>query len=132
MNPIFQNKLHTKALSSVIGDDYTIYSVIVFSERCTLKKVSVSDNRIKVINRSYLNYAIQELSLLTTNYITQSKVDDIYNLLYPYSQVTEEIKAKHIDDIKINHIINQNVDKNDVVEDIMEKAITDNQENETA
>ena len=38
-----------------------MYSVIVFSERCTLKNVNVRDKGIAVINREYLTKTVDDI-----------------------------------------------------------------------
>ena len=51
LNPIMQNNLHIKCLKEYIGEDYPIHSIIVFSERCTLKQINLVSDDIKVIKR---------------------------------------------------------------------------------
>lgn len=40
-NPIMQNRTHIKHLKAMVGENVPMYSIITFSERCTLKKVEV-------------------------------------------------------------------------------------------
>lgn len=98
-NPVRQNKTHIKYLKKIIGDNLPIYSVIVFSNECILKDVKITDPLTKVI---YLNHAITtilNLSSKTPNSISQEKLISIYDQLYPYTQVSNEIKLKHIENI---------------------------------
>ncbi|EQF41323.1 TPA: NERD domain-containing protein [Clostridioides difficile] len=37
-NPVRQNYAHIKAIENIIGNKYNIYSIIVFSDKATLKK----------------------------------------------------------------------------------------------
>lgn len=53
-NPIIQNKTHIKYLRKIVGDDIPIHSIIVFSERCELKKVRVESQNVHVIKRNSL------------------------------------------------------------------------------
>lgn len=48
-NPIKQNQTHIKWLRSYIGEEIPLFSIIVFSERCELKKVTITSRDIKVI-----------------------------------------------------------------------------------
>lgn len=125
LNPIMQNKLHIKALKAVIGDDIPVYSVIAFSERCTLKDITVTDSRIKVINRNYISNAISQLSTLTNVDISQSDIDSLTEKLYPFSQVSEEVKEKHINDINLAHKTEQQLPKNELIEPNTELVTSD-------
>lgn len=100
LNPIMQNKLHIKALKAIVGNEYPIYSIIVFSERCTLKKITVRSGDVKVVNRQNAAEAVGTLIENNLRVMDNGQIGDIYNLLYPYSQVSEAVKAKHIENIK--------------------------------
>ena len=41
LNPIIQNKVHIKWLVKLIGEESPIHSIIVFSERCTLRGIDL-------------------------------------------------------------------------------------------
>lgn len=47
-----QNRTHIKWLSNYLKEDIPFYSIVAFSERCQLKKVSMSNSDIYVINRT--------------------------------------------------------------------------------
>lgn len=103
-NPIMQNNLHIKHLKSVVGHDYAIQSVIVFSERCTLKKISVSNPNVQVVKRNNIEIAVKKaLNMMPLNAVSDEEIKQIYELLYPYSQVSETTKQQHIKNIKENH-----------------------------
>lgn len=79
-------------------------SVIVFSERCTLKNVNIQAIDIHVINR----YDIKDLFSAICgedipDSLSEAEIGDIYNKLYPYTQVGDAIKEKHIANIEKNH-----------------------------
>ena len=50
-NPIMQNRSHIKYLKAFLGEQVPMRSIIVFSDRCTLKSVQIRSNDISVINR---------------------------------------------------------------------------------
>ena len=103
-NPIMQNNLHIKYLKSVVGNDYAIQSVIVFSERCTLKKISVYSSDVQVVKRNNIQIAVKNaFNMMPQNAITDDEIKQLYELLYPYSQVNEATKQQHIKNIKENH-----------------------------
>ena len=63
-NPIKQNRSHINYLNAYIYDSFPVYSIIVFSDRCTLKSVNVTSPDIKVINRFILFSPLFNLKLL--------------------------------------------------------------------
>lgn len=130
LNPIMQNKLHIKALKSVIGEETPIYSVIAFSERCTLKDVTVTDKQIKVVNRNRILNAVKNLAKQNETEIEQSQVEEIFNVLYPYSQVSEEVKEKHISDIVKDHETEQKPEEEIKKENEQKTAIKETEEKE--
>lgn len=98
-NPIFQNKGHINNLKKLVGNDIPFFSIITFSERCTLKKVPESTNEIKVIKRNAVGDAVKNIYEVNPDVIGQEKCDELYNKLYKYSQVNQEIKQAHIKNI---------------------------------
>ena len=99
-NPIMQNRTHIKYLKSLTGDDIPIHSVITFSERCTLKKVEVKSDDVCVINRDKVYDTVADICAEKENAVlSEKKISEIYNKLYPYTQVSDEMKAQHIQNI---------------------------------
>ena len=101
-NPIMQNRGHIKHLKSLVGDDIPMRSIIAFSERCTLKEITVTSTDVSVINRYSVSQEVTTLFNQYSNALDTKKVDSIYNLLYPFSQVDELAKQQHIQNIKNN------------------------------
>lgn len=103
-NPIMQNNLHIKYLKNVIGENYSIHSIIAFSERCTLMDITVYSKDIQVIKRNDIHSAVGKVfNPIENPIISNDDIQKLYDLLYPYSQVSEETKQKHIQNIKDNH-----------------------------
>lgn len=96
-NPIMQNRNHIKYLKALTGN-VPMWSVIAFSERCTLKNITVSSPDVWVVNRPEIKSIVQDR--LTNARPGSVKVDEVYSLLYPYTQVSEEEKQQHIIDIE--------------------------------
>lgn len=100
LNPIMQNKLHIKWLRSLLQDEtIPIHSVIVFSERCTLKKVDIFSSNAVVIKRNILCKTVGEIDAKTTAKLEIDNVMGLYEKLYPYSQVSMDVRQAHIDSI---------------------------------
>lgn len=102
-NPIMQNEIHIKWLHSLIGEGNPIYSIIVFSERCTLKKITITSQDIQVINRYMIESAVKHAGSRQSKKLSPEEIDEIYNILYPFTQINEEQKIQHINNIKMNH-----------------------------
>lgn len=99
LNPIMQNKLHIKWLKNQVGEDIPIHSVIVFSERCTLKKIDLTGTDHYVIKRDVLSRTVKHIHSQENGALSKDKVDEIYAKLYPFTQVTDEQKEQHIQNI---------------------------------
>lgn len=100
MNPVLQNALHIKQLKKLIGKQIPVYSVIAFSERCVLKSVTVYSRDVQVVNRYDVVQAIGNLfNKIEKPALSNDELQNIYDLLYPYSQASDEIKQKHIENI---------------------------------
>lgn len=118
-NPIWQNNTHIKHLGKFLGiDEKYIKSIIVFSERCTIKKMEVNSESIKVINRYALKKTIDKLIDNSAKVFEEGKIIELYYELKPYTCVSSEIKIKHINEININkepkvHMENRKSEKQD-------------------
>lgn len=100
-NPILQNRTHIKYLKKLIGDEIPIRSIIVFSERCELKHIQLKSNGIRVIKRDAVAPVVSKICSQTTDILlNENEIEKIYNILYPYTQVSAEVKTKHIEDIR--------------------------------
>ena len=96
-NPIMQNQTHIKHLKVLVGEYVPYYSFVVFSERCELKSINYSDKSVYVLYRDEIEAEISEIfSTTPINYLNENNINKIYQKLYPFTQVDNEIKAKHI------------------------------------
>lgn len=100
-NPILQNRSHIDHLNQFLNKAFPIHSIIVFSERCTLKGVDIQSDDIKVINRYDVFSVISKiLSDTPCEVLSESDVIELYQLLYPCTQVDEITKTQHIENIQ--------------------------------
>lgn len=100
LNPIFQNKLHLDVLRKILGDHIPLHSVIVFSERCVFKDLTISDDTAVVIHRSDVGEAILKIHERFQDTLRQEDVERIYQMLYAHTQVTEDVRQTHISNIQ--------------------------------
>jgi len=102
LNPIMQNELHIKWLKDMLRDYKFIpyHSIIVFSERCTLKNIEFTEHKASVINRNHIQKCVESISQQSKSILSEQQILEIFEKLCVYTQVSEETKQKHIDDIK--------------------------------
>jgi hypothetical protein len=99
-NPIMQNRSHIKHLKRIIGEQIPVWSIIVFSDRCTLKSISISSNDVCVINRYYTSNVVSSIwNQPSQAYLSDATVLQLFNLLYPLTQVDDFVRAQHIANI---------------------------------
>lgn len=101
-NPIIQNKIHINALSGVLAPQYKKYmhSYVVFSNHCELKKITLRSEEVKVTQRASLLKVIKEDMVTKTQVLSEKDIEEINDLLLVYTQASEEIKQKHIENIR--------------------------------
>lgn len=126
-NPVFQNNAHIKAIKEILHINYEIpiYSIVVFSERCTLKKITVTAQNTFVIKRNDLSRTVLSIIQNSNHMDAQQNINAYYEKLFPYSQVTDEVKKQHIETIRngtTNHLVMQTIDTATPSENINNKA----------
>lgn len=102
-NPIKQNRTHLKWMRSFVGEGIPLFSIVVFSERCELKKVTVSSDDVKVIKREYLYGTVKELWRTNPDVLTKDKIDELHIKLKDLTKVDEAVKLAHIENIEKNY-----------------------------
>lgn len=77
-----------------------MFSIIVFSDRCELKKITVESPDVRVIHRERLYYNIKEIWSKYPDIVSDRQIKDIFERLKSLSNVDDSIKQEHIADIK--------------------------------
>ena len=105
-NPIWQNNGHITALKQAIEiDDPELYkSYIIFSERCTLKKINLTSMNVKVIKRNKLLKTLKKDIEESVKVISPEQIDDIYRKLGKYCLVDDRLKQAHINEIQLKKV----------------------------
>lgn len=100
-NPIKQNRGHIQALAHLIkrAPKAFMTSIIVFSERCELKKITVTSPNVLVVKRNHLKRQLQKKLKRAKPVLTNAQIDSLYKTLKPYTQITTEKKLLHIKQI---------------------------------
>ena len=100
-NPVKQNRTHINALSQFLQMDKTkMKSFIVFSERCELKKIPEDTEEYIVTKRDNLLRLVKKEIENRNNIFTKTEVDSIIEKLKPLTNISQEEKQKHIEQIK--------------------------------
>ncbi len=99
-NPIMQNRTHLKWLANFIGDEIPLFSIIVFSERCELKKVTVQSENVKVIKRDRTYATVREIWEQNTDCVEADRMEEIFQRLKQLTNVDEAVKAAHVANIR--------------------------------
>ncbi|MGI6110574.1 MAG: NERD domain-containing protein [Eubacteriaceae bacterium] len=112
-NPVKQNATHIKWLKRYLDMEIPCYSLIIFSERCTLKKIDVHCPDVYVFQRETTNAVIRKIWKTTENSLTSAEVKELYAKLKPLTQVDETVKQEH------NERINRRYQKKDAAETVL-------------
>ena len=120
-NPILQNKTHLKWMRNYVGEVIPLFSIIVFSERCELKKVTVESDDIRVIKRDLTYATVRDIWDKNPDTVSDDKIEELYIKLKELTNVDKATKAAHIESIKKKYIT-----ANDQVKDTNERDHPEN------
>ena len=101
-NPLRQNQLHVARVRKALGlrREAPVYSLVVFSDRCVLKKVRVERPDRQVTTWKRLKHAMRKFAKKQPYALEEADVQAYASQLYPCSQATRREKKKHIRDIQ--------------------------------
>lgn len=99
-NPLKQNYTHIRTLKKYIDEKYhnMIYSYIVFSGGCELKKVPYDSEFIKILKDNDINKTLQES--IKEKILSAEDIEVLFNTLKPFTNISETEKEEHISRIK--------------------------------
>lgn len=122
-NPIIQNSNHIRYLKQKLNGFNNIYSIIAFGNGAKIENIKKTSDSIKIIKTNEIDDIIK--SIINSKYttMTQERIDGIYNSLKKISgkYVSDEIKEKHIQNIKGN-IEDEKIKENkEIKEDVNNK-----------
>ncbi|WP_414838600.1 nuclease-related domain-containing protein [Carnobacterium sp. TMP28] len=101
-NPIWQNKGHIRALQETLAitDPTWMHSLIVFSNRCELKKITLTSPTVHVIKKQKIKRVLKKITAKTKPVLTPEEVEQYAQALEPYTHADEKTKELHIETIK--------------------------------
>ncbi len=99
-NPVMQNRTHLKWMQKFVGEDIPLFSIIVFSERCELKKITMDSKDIKVIKRDWTYATVRDIWDKSPDAVSDERVDELFSKLKPLTKVDAAVKAAHVENIE--------------------------------
>ncbi len=101
-NPVWQNRTHCRTLQEYLPSDTEIFSVVLFSDDCELKKLTVSSSDVIVAKLSEADNIVKDV--LQRSVSDGLDIAQVYEKLFPFSQVSDTVKQKHIENIGNNKV----------------------------
>ncbi len=99
-NPIKQNASHIRHLRAFLDGDTPTHSIVVFSNRCELKRVSLEGSDATVVKREHVMSALTDIYSRESDKLSDADITRIYEKLYPQTQLDEEKKQRHVEEIR--------------------------------
>lgn len=100
-NPIRQNRTHIKTLAAFLEKPVSEFvSYIVFSERCTLKKVPADTSDVIIVRRPDMLKKLKATLKTTPTKYTFNDIQDIAKKLQPLTNKDDAEKQQHIINIQ--------------------------------
>ncbi len=95
-----QNVTHIRYLQKQIGYRVPIFSIIVFFNRCSFKKMDVYNDKVKVCHLNNVSNVILNIYDSTNFVMTNEEINNINKKLSLFENADEIIKETHIEHIK--------------------------------
>ena len=100
-NPVLQNRTHIKYIRDYLSDDHIpIFSIIVFSERCVLKDISITSHNLGICNIDCLHEYIEQIWQQASVRLSEDQTKELFDRLLPLTKVTRAEKRQHIEAIR--------------------------------
>ncbi len=101
-NPIKQNEGHINCIKKNLDLPYKVayHSIIVFSDNCVFKNLTYYHQEVKVIHKHGMKKCIEAINASFENNIGLDEIDLIYNKLSELSIKDENIKERHVNEIR--------------------------------
>lgn len=106
------------------AEDIPLFSIIVFSERCDLKKVTVSNENVKVIKRDRMYNTVKTIWDAYPDVLSKEQINELTFKLKELTNVDEAVKKAHVENIEKKY------DKKPNVKEDIEKVREVSQEKE--
>ena len=109
-NPIWQNRGHIKWLKAFLQNEaLPCFSMIVFSERCSLKKLQYRENDCAVIQRDELFDEIRHRWKNAPDVLDETQIQTVYDTLSVLQNADAALKLAHIE--RIQHMLSDEAEQ---------------------
>lgn len=95
-NPVMQNRTHIKWLGQYLDEKVSFFSIIAFSNRCDLKKITMESSDIYVINRDRIYATVRNIWDKSPDCLSETQIASIYEKLKVLTDVDMSVKQAHI------------------------------------
>lgn len=99
-NPILQNKTHLKWMKAYVGSEIPLFSIVVFSERCELKKINIESKDIHVVKRDRTYATVRDIWDANPDVISENQINNLYARLETLTHVDKATKVAHVENIE--------------------------------
>ncbi len=100
-NPIMQNASHIRHLKNLIGKNIPIQSIIVFSDKCVLKDITIKSHDVSVTNHSNIAFVVAQIcNQISAEIYSETEINNMYSKIYPYTQLDSSVKEQHIENVR--------------------------------
>lgn len=99
-NPIMQNRGHVKWLANYLADDTPLFSIVAFSVRCELKKVTVNSDEVHVVKRDRLYATVRDIWDNAEDVLDEARANALHERLKLLTDADEATKEAHVADIE--------------------------------
>ncbi|GAA0846383.1 hypothetical protein GCM10008915_52490 [Bifidobacterium pullorum subsp. gallinarum] len=99
-NPIMQNTGHIRAIRRFLGERYKgipFHSILVFNNDSNLDMIKVKSKGIIITKHKDLTSQLQGLFHILPDVLNTEITIEIYEILRPQTEVSEDIKMKHLE-----------------------------------
>lgn len=128
-NPVMQNRTHLKWMKEFVGEDIPLFSIIVFSERCELKKVTIYSDDVKVIKRDRTYATVRDFWDESPDMVSDERIEELYAKLKERTKVDKATKAAHVENIEKKYKSSDHPkNKGEELEDIKASSPADNKD----
>ncbi|MBQ1888700.1 MAG: topoisomerase DNA-binding C4 zinc finger domain-containing protein, partial [Firmicutes bacterium] len=80
--------------------DIQTISIIVFSERCELKDITLTSDNLYVCNRDQISKVMRNAWGVFPDILSEEEIEQVYEKLLPLTNADEVLKKQHIDNIQ--------------------------------
>lgn len=100
-NPVMQNKNHIRWLKNYLTgyENIPFYSYIVFGSRCELKNIKINSPNTVVTKAGFIFKMVSNNIKIKENVLDAFQIQEIFEKLYPLSQIDDIKKQEHIQNI---------------------------------